>query len=111
MAEETPADRKPFDILIVGAGIGGLGAAIALSKKGFPVRVLEEKNGLNEFGASINVLSNATKILNAWGLEADFDPVVDLLNWTELRNGTNNESIGKLVSNAGNRADILYGAP
>ena len=35
-----PADRGP-EILVVGAGVGGLAAALALAARGLPVRVLE----------------------------------------------------------------------
>ena len=46
---------KPYSVLIAGAGIGGLSAAIALARKGLDVIVLEGKSELNEFGASISV--------------------------------------------------------
>ncbi len=45
--------HKPYKVLIAGAGIGGLSAAIALVRQGLDVTVLEGKPELNEFGASI----------------------------------------------------------
>ncbi len=55
-------------VLVCGAGIGGLSAAIALARKGVPVRVLEQAPNLSEAGAGIEIGPNAARHLNAWGL-------------------------------------------
>ena len=49
--------------LIVGAGIGGLTAAIALSRGGFETAVFERAAVLEEFGAGLQLTPNATRIL------------------------------------------------
>ncbi len=59
---------KSLKIIICGAGRGGLGAAIALAKKGHHVIVLEAASKLNEVGAGIQIPPNSTRILQAYGL-------------------------------------------
>ncbi|KAM7212858.1 salicylate hydroxylase [Rhypophila decipiens] len=63
----------PLDIIIVGAGIAGLSAAISLRRAGHRVRILERSALGNEVGAAINVCPNASRALLAWGL----DPVAN----------------------------------
>ena len=48
-------------IAIVGAGLGGLAAAIALRRQGFEVQVYEQAAELAEFGAGINISPNSVK--------------------------------------------------
>ena len=55
-------------ILIVGGGIGGLAAAIALRDAGFSVQVCERAPELREVGAAISVMANATRVLKRYGL-------------------------------------------
>ncbi len=56
------------DAIVVGGGIGGLGAALALSRKGVRVRVLERAKEFGEVGAGLQVAPNGTRILHAYGL-------------------------------------------
>ena len=55
-------------IAIVGAGLGGLAAAIALRRQGFEVQVYEQASELAEFGAGINISPNSVKFFHAVGL-------------------------------------------
>ena len=56
------------DVLIVGGGIGGLTAAIALRKAGIPVRVFEQAPALREVGAGVSLWPNAMRALTGLGL-------------------------------------------
>lgn len=58
-----------LDIVIVGAGIAGLTAAIGLRKAGHRVRIYEKSGMNNEVGAAINVPPNASRLLLAWGVD------------------------------------------
>ncbi|MBT9548044.1 MAG: FAD-dependent monooxygenase [Candidatus Sericytochromatia bacterium] len=51
-------------VLIVGAGIGGLGAALALEKKGINVEVFEAAPAIRAVGAGLWVAPNGLEILN-----------------------------------------------
>ena len=53
---------------IVGAGIGGLTAALALIRQGIDVEVYEQAPELKELGAGVQISSNGTRVLYALGL-------------------------------------------
>ena len=55
-------------VFIAGAGIGGLCAALALSKRGFEVEVFEQAATLSEVGAGLQLSPNAVHVLNELGL-------------------------------------------
>lgn len=54
--------------LIVGAGVAGLTAAIALAKRGADVTVLERAAQISEVGAGLQLSPNAVRVLDALGL-------------------------------------------
>ena len=56
------------NIAIVGAGIGGLTAALALIRQGIGVDVYEQAPELKELGAGVQISSNGTRVLYALGL-------------------------------------------
>lgn len=57
--------------IVVGAGIGGLTAAIAFRQAGYDVKVYERTRELRPAGAAISVWSNGIKVLNRLGLGKD----------------------------------------
>lgn len=62
--------------LVVGRGIGGLSAALALGRVGFEVTVFEAAEELREAGAGITVWSNAVRGLRRLGLgDNDLPPI------------------------------------
>jgi salicylate hydroxylase len=56
-------------IIVIGAGIGGLTAALTLRRSGFEVQVFEQASELREVGAGVQISPNATRILHRLGLE------------------------------------------
>jgi salicylate hydroxylase len=52
---------------VVGAGIGGLSAALSLLRAGFDVHVFEGASALGEVGAGIQVSPNASRVLHGLG--------------------------------------------
>jgi salicylate hydroxylase len=62
--------RKPR-IAIIGGGIGGLTAAVALHQRGIEVEVFEQSAKISEIGAGVALTPNAMKAYRALGLEAE----------------------------------------
>ncbi|MCS6802634.1 MAG: FAD-dependent monooxygenase [Chloroflexota bacterium] len=64
-------------ILIIGAGIGGLSAALALLQRGIAAEVYEEASELGDVGAGLSIQPNARRVLASLGLIEDLaDDVV-----------------------------------
>ncbi len=58
-----------MNIAIIGGGIGGLTAAIALRQKGFSITLFEQAPEISEVGAGLQISVNAVRVLNAMGLK------------------------------------------
>lgn len=56
--------------IVVGGGIGGLAAAVALTRSGWQVEVLEQARAFGEVGAGLSVWPNALRALDVLGLGA-----------------------------------------
>ena len=59
---------ESLPILVAGGGIGGLAAALALTRQGFKVKVLEKSPELGEIGAGVQFGPNAFAALDALGV-------------------------------------------
>lgn len=57
-----------LNIIVVGAGLGGLAATYTLAHAGHRITLLESASVLSDVGAGIQVSPNATRILHRWGL-------------------------------------------
>jgi FAD-dependent urate hydroxylase len=55
-------------VIVIGAGIGGLTAGIALTQAGFEVEIYDRVRELRPVGAGISLWSNGVKVLNRLGL-------------------------------------------
>jgi FAD-dependent urate hydroxylase len=57
-----------LEVIIVGAGMGGLTAALALRQAGYQVRIFDRVQELAPAGAGVSLWSNGVKVLNRLGL-------------------------------------------
>ncbi len=64
----TPQSPHSAPIVVAGAGIGGLSAALALARAGRRVAVLERSPAIEEVGAGLQIAPNAGRILQDLGL-------------------------------------------
>jgi len=60
--------KSDMPVLVAGGGIGGLAAALALTRRGFAVKVLEQAPQLGEIGAGIQLGPNAFAAFDALGI-------------------------------------------
>ncbi|KAJ5955416.1 hypothetical protein N7501_009695 [Penicillium viridicatum] len=71
MLHSTEFQKKSIiqlDVIVVGAGLAGLAAAVSISLSGHRVTVIESAKELLEVGAGLQVTPNCTRILQRWGL-------------------------------------------
>ena len=98
----------PLRIAVVGGGIGGLTAAIALARKGVTVQVYEQAPEIRRVGASIDLGPNAVRLLDALeirgarrvGVRPD---AIELLRWSD--------GAVLLRTPHGDEAEAAFGAP
>ena len=95
-------------IVIIGGGIGGLAAALALERRGAETIVCEQAPSLSEIGAGLNLTPNAIKALRALGVE---DKVNAIASGSEFLNIRSWKS-GRYISRT-RRGDFRekFGAP
>jgi salicylate hydroxylase len=96
-------------ILVAGAGIGGLTAALALAARGFRVVIFEQAETLTEAGAGIQLPPNATRILKGLGLEDALRPAIVSPEAISVRSARRGEEIVRIPF--GQPAAFRYGAP
>ncbi len=100
-------------VLIAGAGIGGLGAALALAQMGknfeIKVTVLEQSDAFGEVGAGVQISPNAYKVLSGWGLGDALLQTANFPQALQVRSATSDKLLGQLEM--GNQAHTRYGFP
>ncbi len=93
--------------LVVGAGIGGLTAAVALQRAGVAVTVLEQAPELREVGAGLSLWPNAVEALRRLDLGEAVERVAARVQRTELRHWR-----GKVISGSSTEeVETRFGAP
>ncbi len=96
-------------ILVAGAGIGGLTAALALARKGFRVVIFEQAEELSETGAGIQLSPNATRLLLELDLGDRLRPQVVMPEHLSIRRARTGAEIARMRLGAG--IEFRYGAP
>lgn len=102
--------RKQLEQVVVsGGGIGGLAAALACTRRGVSVQLIERAAQLSEVGAGIQIGPNVTRILQAWGLGDALAQVAAFPERLQARDAQTGQVLGSL--RLGQRAQAVYGAP
>ena len=99
----------PQPVLLAGAGIGGLAAALACARVGVPVQLFERSPALVEAGAGIQLGPNVTRLLKGWGLQTALQAVAAYPENLLIRSAENGTLLGRL--RLGEQALVRYGAP
>ncbi len=101
----------PFDgqIIIAGAGIGGLSVAIALARHGIASEVVEREKVFSTEGAGIQLGPNATRILERWGVLGRLGGDAVHPASIEIHDGCSGVRLGCVP--LGDSVQARYGAP
>jgi salicylate hydroxylase len=83
-------------VAIVGGGIGGLAAALALERRGAEVIVCEQSPSLSEIGAGLNLTPNAVKALRALGVEDEVNAIASGSEFLNIRSWKSGRYISRL---------------
>lgn len=83
-------------VLIAGAGIGGLGAALALARQGQPVTLLEQAPAFHEVGAGLQLGPNAVRVLADWGLLPELQAAAAFPDALRVRDARSGRTLGSL---------------
>ncbi|KAF4826288.1 FAD-dependent monooxygenase OpS4 [Colletotrichum tropicale] len=85
------ADPKDLKIAVIGSGMGGLGAALALAKKGFKhVDVYETASTLGFVGAGIQMPPNVVRTLDRLGCWPEIEKEATDVKGSSIRQGSTN---------------------
>ena len=95
-------------IAIVGGGIGGLAAALALERRSAETIVCEQSPALSEIGAGLNLTPNAIKALRALGVEDKVNAIASGSEFLNIRSWKSGRYISRM-----RRGDFRekFGAP
>ncbi len=96
-------------ILVIGGGIGGLSAALALAEIGRPTRILEKTKEFSEVGAGIQLGPNAVRLLRQWGVADALAGKISRPASLKIRDALNGRLLAELP--LGDLAESRYGAP
>jgi len=96
-------------ILIAGAGIGGIVAALALLQRGFDVQLFEQAAELRELGAGVQISPNGSRVLCELGLQPAMEAIASVPTSKEMR--LFNTGQAWRVQDLGANAVTRYGFP
>ncbi len=103
------AQPRPPKVLIAGAGIGGLVAALAMLQRGIDVEIFEQASELRELGAGVQLSANGTRVLIALGLEQEMQNIASEPSGKQIRLFSTGRTWKLFDLGASSRA--TYGAP
>ncbi|KAL4896202.1 hypothetical protein BDV59DRAFT_210798 [Aspergillus ambiguus] len=107
---QPTATKIKLDIIVVGAGLGGLATAVALQQSGHNVTIFEQTDQLGEVGAGIQIPPNSARLLLKLGLGPYLQPYVTEPGSISFRRWATGETIGytKLIPEFRKTFDAPY---
>ncbi len=99
----------PENVSILGGGIGGMAAALALAKRGIAVDLFEQAPALTAVGAGIQISPNGCAVLAALGLLEAAEKIANTPSAVQFRSGTTGRRIARVPMGFG--AVLRWGYP
>lgn len=96
-------------VIIAGAGIGGLAAAIALARRGIPAHVLEAEAEFGEVGAGLQIGPHGGRVLASWGLAEQFRMISVRPDYIAIKDGLTGKRLTTMP--LGGEIERRHGAP
>jgi salicylate hydroxylase len=96
-------------VIIAGAGIGGLCAALFMAKAGWRVTLAEKAEELQAFGAGLQMSPNAARLLDEIGILDDLKDFRVEASALVVRSGISGEVLSR--AELGKTAQMRFGAP
>jgi salicylate hydroxylase len=96
-------------VVIAGAGIGGMTAALTIARLGYRVVLLEQAERLEETGAGIQLSPNASRVLIGLGLRERLSPHIAVPQELTVANAGTGRVLARVP--LGVDAEQRYGAP
>lgn len=87
---------KELRVAIIGGGIGGLTAAIAMLQRGIDVHIYEQSLDIGEVGAGVTLSPNAIKAYRALGLESQIEAIGFESENQVVRSGESGKEISRV---------------
>jgi salicylate hydroxylase len=84
------------NLLVAGAGIGGLSCALSMGLSGVPVTVLEQADDFTELGAGIQLGPNAMRVLSDWDLDERLRSIASYPDALCIRDSLDGRQLGHL---------------
>jgi len=81
-------------VIVAGAGVAGLCAALAFARRGFSVDIFERSKKLEEVGAGLQLSPNATRILGSLGVLETLRPLAVAPRGVVLRDARTLDELG-----------------
>ena len=98
-----------YQAAIAGGGIGGLAAAVACTRAGWQVSLMEKAAVFSEVGAGIQLGPNVVKVLHHWGLASALEAVAAFPAHLHVRSALSGRLLGGM--RLGRDIATRYGAP
>lgn len=109
MSNQAGTARSEMSVVIVGGGIGGMAAAVALRRVGIRATIIERVSAIQEVGAGFWLSSNGTKVLQHLGCLDRLRPGMVETDEQVFRSVNDDALLYKSVF--GDRAAREFGAP
>ncbi len=101
-------DWKDQPVIIVGGGIGGLSAALALHRKGIPSQVVEQAPEFKEIGAGIQLGPNVFRMFEVLGLTAAINALAVFPNNLIMLDSVTGEEVTRIPLGDAFRKKFTY---